>query len=265
MNQLLENSANIDFFDLLLTYQNSKALEIAKKRIADDHSCSGNIMLKSWLLNGKYAEPKDLGAIKLDYSKDYANEIAELGRLIDVYVSELKQYEAAKPLAVLIGALLTEAATHLDKTMIEKAENDIVSPENWNCAAVLRDWALYMATYFEDRNDFQNEVQLRYLRCKITNAVMSQELHLVGPDMIGTAKSLEKIKIPQRATQFYQAVIVDFQKLPDIFADKKINTEQKLALWSLSEAYSASIRLGFVKDKARVIAEIKKIAEILDK
>ncbi len=262
MNDLLENSPNIVFFNYLLSYQNQKAAAFAKDKLQENPYTIGYMMLKSWLLVGSYSQKEELGVMRLTENSDFANEIAEIGKLIDVYVSELKQFEAAKPFVLLITGLLTEASQIVDKIAPQKSEN--ISTSLWNSSAILRDWALYMATYFEDRKDFKNEVQMRFVRCKITNAVMGQFRHLVGPDMIGTAKALEKIQLDDRASHFYKAVIVDFQDLIFKFENKKISVEDKIELWSLKEAYHAAIRLKLTDRIKEINDNIEKISRIIE-
>jgi hypothetical protein len=245
MNALIENSPNKDFFELLLTYQNAKAAELAKSKLKEDADVVGNIMLKSWLKAGNYATTEELGNIKLNFEKDYAAEIAEMGRLVDALLSELKQREAAKLYSESMTKLLSEAAQHIQQAAQGYSQGATIPANVWMDGAVLRDWALYLATYFEDKKDYENELQMRFLRCKITNSIMNHYMHLVGPDMIGVGKVLEKINLPDRAFQFYHAVRLDFAwLLPEHANSEEISEEEQLSLWALGEAYKGILRIG---------------------
>jgi hypothetical protein len=243
MNALIETSPNKDFFELLLNYQNSKAAELAKTKISAEIAVGG-LMLKLWLKNGNYLSADAVGLLKLDFSKEYAQEIAELGRLIDIYLSDLKQKEAAKPFIADITEYLTASAQHIEKLAKAISAGGKIQANTWMDGASLRDWALYLATYYEDRKDYANEVQMRFVRCKITNSIMNHYMHLVGPDMVGVGRALEKINNPEKAFMFYNAVTLDFTPLLDEFATKKPQEEDKLSLWALKEAYSGLIRIG---------------------
>ena len=116
--------------------------------------------------------------------------------------------------------------------------------------AIVRDWALYLATYYEDLGKYQQETEMRFSRSKITNSIMNHYMHLVGPDMIGVAKCLEKINLPDKAYQFYHAVQLDFEQLiPALSNQQQISIEDKLSLWALKEAYQGLSRLSKVNEQ----------------
>ena len=185
MNKLIENSPNKDFFDLLLTYQNPKAAALALEKLKATDAPAGHIMLKSWLSLSDYAKLEDLGSINPDFSKDYASEIAELGRLIDVLVSNLKHKLLAEKIAQILLEFLNQAGTHIENSARGYSQGGTIPANVWLDGAVVRDWALYLAVYYEDLQKFEQEMQMRFIRCKITNSIMNHYMHLVGPDMVG--------------------------------------------------------------------------------
>lgn len=262
--QIIDKSPNKDFFHLLLSYQTKEAADFAQNLLKDKPLRKGHIMLKQWLLASEFMTSDEVEDLKMDYSQDYSIEIAELGRLMDVLVSELKHKLMAERIAPKLYQYILRAATHIHQNSGNYPQTSI-SGKVWIDGAVIRDWALYMATYYEDLKKYQEETEMRFVRSKITNAIMSHYMHLVGPDMIGVAKCLEKIDLPDKAYQFYHAVQLDFEQLiPELSNEKQISIEDKLSLWALKEAYQGLMRLNKLDEPKAAQLNIPLIHALLE-
>jgi hypothetical protein len=248
--QMIDKSPNKDFFQLLLSYQTKEAADFAKQLLQEDASRKGHLMLKHWLIQSQFIQREDVTHLRIDYEADYAIEIAELGRLVDVLISELKHKLMAERIVPELYHYLMHAADYIHKNSGDYPKTTI-SGKIWLDGAIVRDWALYLATYYEDLGKFQQETEMRFSRSKITNSIMNHYMHLVGPDMIGVAKCLEKINLPEKAYQFYHAVVLDFEQLiPKLSEEQLISIEDKLSLWALREAYLGLLRLKKIDSKA---------------
>lgn len=262
--QIIDNSPNKEFFQLLLSYQTKEAADFAKKQLQEKSDRKGHLMLKQWLLASEFISAEEVGHLEIDYAQDYSIEIAELGRLIDILVSELKHKLMAVRIAPKLYRHLIHAADHIHQNAGDYPRTSI-SGKVWMDGAIVRDWALYMASYYEDLEKYQEETEMRFIRSKITNAIMNHYMHLVGPDMIGVAKCLEKIDLPDKAYQFYHAVRLDFEQLiPELSNEKQISMEDKLSLWALKEAYQGLMRLNKLDDPKTALLNIPLIQALLE-
>jgi hypothetical protein len=259
MNNLIESSPNKTFFELLLTYQNSKAAELALETIKRDTLHKGSIMLRHWLTILGYEKSLQNKPLNFYSVNDLASEISEFGCLIDILISELKHYETAVPFINHFEIALQDSSQIIEKQLSAESFNQDIL----NTAAVLRDWSLYLAIYFEDKKYFSRELEMRLLRCRLSTLFFSNSHHLVGPDMIGVAKNFEKLEQKEKALNFYLAVKTDFYKIYEHSKfDKRI--ENKLALWSLNESLKGILKLSAhekQEDYLKIITEIEKILE----
>jgi hypothetical protein len=262
--QIIDKSPNKDFFQLLLGYQTKEAADFAKSLLNEDSNRKGHLMLKHWLIQSEFSTKEELVGLKMDYEQDYSIEIAELGRLMDVLISELKHKLMAERIAPKLYNYLLNAADYIHKNAGDYPRTAI-SGKVWLDGAIVRDWALYMATYYEDLEKYQQETEMRFARSKITNSIMNHYMHLVGPDMIGVAKCLEKIELPEKAFMFYHAVQLDFDQLiPELSDQKLIAMEDKLSLWALKEAYQGLLRLDKTEDPQAAQLKITLVEALLE-
>lgn len=261
MNHLIESSPNKSFFEFILTYQNKKAADLAFHSLAENSERPGSNMLRYWLQISGYPTPRLKNLAKLNLTKDISTELNELGILTDILISELKLYENAVQIAKYLEIFLNEASNYLENQKFEdksKIENRI-----WNALASLRDWSLYLAIYFEDKKLYDNELQMRMIRCRMSTIYLNHAYHLVGPDMVGVAKNFEKLNQMDRALNFYRAVKTDFLVLFEKKNDNLLKSiEYKLALWALCESLKGISRLSKNTDNIeneKIISEIEKI------
>jgi hypothetical protein len=133
----------------------------------------------------------------------------------------------------------------------------------WMNGAILRDWAYFMAQYFNHENDKERELQMLFIRVKVTNAIMSHYHHLVGPAMVDLAVCCIDNDLPEKAEQFFNAVILDFDWLIDEYIDgsTEINEEDAISISALQQAYEGMLRIK--KDDKELNSKLKKLKKIM--
>ena len=243
MNNLIESSPNKTFFEFLLTYQNKKAADFVIQCLLENPERKGYIMMNFWLNVSGYQNSQTVNQPNIDFKKDFAAELNELGILTDSLISELKQYEHAVQFTDYLKKLLLESSSCLENSSLTNKSK--VDEKTWNTIACLRDWSLYLAIYFEDKKLYEKELEMRMLRCRITTTYHNNYYHLVGPDMIGVAKNFEKLIQNEKALNFYNAVRTDFYPLYEKMNVNFLkNIEYKLALWAFSESLKGIMRIS---------------------
>lgn len=272
---MIEHSPNKAFFEVLLAGDIPRSLEIVQKSlpgpvaevfplIQDSRPVPGGLMLFSWrAMNQNASQLRDrLDPIAMDYSVDFISDLADSIRLLLLLETEEHWNGALDALAQKVQWLMTEASVAIELAS-EGYPNQAINAKTWMDGYGAREWARTLADWYERRQNDGGELQMRFVRCKITNAIMSHYPHEVGPDMVAVGKCLEKVGMTEKARMFYLPVTTDLLPMLVEFeeADGELDltVEDRISFWALREAAIRLIHTGGEADHTELNNLISRI------
>lgn len=158
---------------------------------------------------------------------------AKLGHIDHAFVSVMAD-EASKRLTTLSVKIEQDAGGY---------PVNPISAKVWMDGASARMLALTVAEYFKGESRPKDELQMLFVRAKITNAIMSHYPHEVGPCMVDVGEAFERLERKEKAEPFFNAVILDFEWLLDS-DPQNLTSDDKLSLVALIRAYRGWLRIA---------------------
>ncbi len=198
----------------------------------------------------KTLKPEDYSKVsKLDFKKEFLNELIELFRTLLVLQDYSEEPEIEKLVALTLMECIRDGVVYIEQNSNNYPQNSI-NGKIWMDGAGLRTRADELSDYFNNKQDDKNTLEALFLRAKITNTIMSHYPNLVGPDMIAVGFQFEKMGNIEKAKQFLNPVVLDFTSLvedvKDGLADSEVGvTDEDLPITeSLINALEGLKRLG---------------------
>lgn len=272
---LIEHSPNKAFFEVLLAGDIPRSLEMVQNslpgpiaevfpQIQDSRPVPGGLMLFAWKAMNQNAEPlRDrLDPLAMDYSVDFLSDLADSIRLLLLLESDGHWNGSLDALAQKVQWLMTEASVAIENAS-DGYPNQVINSKTWMDGYGAREWARTLADWYERRKNDAGELQMRFVRCKITNAIMSHYPHEVGPDMVAVGKCLEKVGMIEKARMFYLPVTTDLIPIlveyEEANGELDLSVEDRISLWALREAAIGLIRTGGEADHTELNQLISRI------
>lgn len=272
---LIEHSPNKAFFEVLLAGDIPRSLEMVQAAlpgpageifplVQDSRPVPGGLMLYAWRVMNQHAEGlRDiLDPIAMDYSVDFISDIADSIRLLLLLEPNNNWNGALEAFAHKLQLLMTHAAVAIE-TSGGSYPDQPISAKTWMDGYSAREWARTLADWYERNQNPGGELQMRFVRCKITNAIMSHYPHEVGPDMVAVGKCLEKVGMTEKARMFYVPVTTDLLPIlvefEEAAGELDLRVEDKISLWALREAAIGLIRTGGDADHTELNTLISRV------
>ena len=192
-----------------------------------------------------------------DLKTDFAFELSELCRFLFLLENKAEAKDLEKPLADHLVKLFDQLTEHIKVNAQDYPVNSMKA-KTWMDGAAIRLGAQEMADYFGRKGDKTNEINMCFLKAKVTTSIMSHYPELVGPDMISVASKLEKKKARENAVNFYRPVLMDFQTFLQEMEDAKeqdalkITEREEAILYSLILAVEGLTRLDGYEDSEQL-------------
>jgi hypothetical protein len=276
---LIEHSPNKAFFEVLIAGDIPRSLEMVQAAlpgpsteifplVQDSRPVPGGLMLFAWRAMNQHAEGlrETLDPIAMDYSVDFISDIADSIRLLLLLEPESHWNGALDALAHKLQLLMTHAAVAIEGAAGGYPDQPI-NAKTWMDGYGAREWARTLADWYERNENPGGELQMRFVRCKITNAIMNHYPHEVGPDMVAVGKCLEKVGMTEKARMFYIPVTTDLLPILVEFEDASgeidLRVEDRISLWALREAAIGLIRTGGEADHTELNALISRTEHAL--
>jgi len=172
------------------------------------------------------------------------------------------------PLAEAMAGVAAGVLTDLSAQIETDAGDYPTSPVSagvWMDGGLMRDLTWAMARHYRDQHRAEDELQMLFVRAKVTNSIMSHYHHEVGPAMVAVGDCYERLGRPDKAAPYYRAVMLDFERFLEQYAD----TEEvppavdRLSLEALVQAYNGHVRTGAPQDLEDVLRRLQMAESIL--
>lgn len=277
---LIEHSPNRAFFEVLLAGEIPQSLEIVRDAlqglngdifplVLESGPVPGGLMLFAWQAMNQDAEglKSRLEPIVMDYSVDFIGDLADAIRLILILENQDGWKAPSEILANKVQMLMTHASVAIEQAT-GGSSDQAINAKTWMDGYSAREWARTLADWYERAKLDGGELQMRFVRCKITNSIMNHYPHEVGPDMVSVGKALEKVGMVEKARMFYMPIATDFIPILTEFEDANgeldLSVENKISLWALREATIGLIRTGGQNDFTEMNQLISRVEHALN-
>ena len=260
MNEEFQESLFKESLILITKRKMAKAVECLINKDLQSNIALKNIVLS--LLQGRKIDNYEV-LFKRQSEDTQITAIAELCRL----AYALQVGKAAHPIKEAVEKI-TYAFICVYGIEIEQKSGDyptsLISADVWMNGAFLNEWAYFMAQYFKRENDKKSELQMLFIRAKVTNAIMSHYHHLVGPTMVDLGICYLANDLSEKAEECFNAVILDFEWLIDEYIDHnvEINEEDAISISALQRAYEGI--LGLKKGDDELHSKLTKLKIIIE-
>ncbi len=245
---ILEEFEDSEFRRVLISIATGK-IDVAIKELIENKDISIKELKEVFLCLLQKREVETLDWFSNKENEDLKiTTIAELCRL--AYATELGKITNSinEPTEKIAYDLICNYGIEIEEEAGDYP-NESISGLVWMDGAAVTEWAYFMAEYFNRKLDKERELQMLFIRAKVTNSVMSHYHHLVGPAMVDLGFSCLENNLPEKAEEFFNAVILDFEWLIEEYINSKTRPENEdsVALDSLKKAYEGMLRIR--KDK----------------
>jgi hypothetical protein len=168
---------------------------------------------------------------------------SEIVRLLGAL--EFRKSKKYKKVADEACVLVCDIGKQIQKEFEENKDMEI-SSELWMNGAILRGVALNLADFFYRKNEFNNELKMLGVRAVITNSIMFEDLHYVGPTMVDYADCLARLNRLDEAKKFYSVIVNDFKHFIDNYRSNPLRLieEDYFSIKSLRSSLNALIGLN---------------------
>ena len=208
---IFDNSEIKDVLDNIYNSNDELAIKLCWKYIEENESNDVNCICEYVisLFEGK----QRLKEIMKKYKNcDQVSLASEIVRLISAL--EFGKNKRYKIVANEACKLVCDIGKRIQKEYDGYIEKEITT-EAWMNGAILRGIALNLADFFYKKGDYNNELKMLGVRAVVTNSIMYDDLHFVGPSMVDYADCLARLKRIEEANKFYSVVVNDFKHFID--------------------------------------------------
>ncbi|MBL0743676.1 hypothetical protein [Chryseolinea lacunae] len=150
----------------------------------------------------------------LDFHRDFIGELNELFRMLLCLENFRNAPHFEEVLAATLVECIRNGAVHIEESANGYPKNPI-NAKVWMDGAELRCLADKLIEYFKRKSNDRNELEVLFLKAKVTCAIMAHYPESVGPDMNALALKFEKLGETKNAKRYYTPVVNDFTSLVD--------------------------------------------------
>jgi hypothetical protein len=236
---IFDNSEIRDVLDSIYNSNSEGAIKLCWKYINDNESLEINCLCE--YIISLYDDRKKIKDILKKYSKcDKINLASEIVRLVGAL--EFGKNKNFKKVAEEACALVCDLGKQIQKEFEDDKEKEI-SSELWMNGAILRGVALNLADFFYKKSDYNNELKMLGVRAVVTNSIMFDDLHFVGPTMVDYADCLTRLCRYDEAKKFYSVIVNDFKHFIDNYRNNPLRLveEDYFSIKSLRSSLKALI------------------------
>ncbi|MEN8905691.1 MAG: hypothetical protein ABF289_07020 [Clostridiales bacterium] len=220
---IFDNSEIKDVLNSIYTNNPDRVLKLCWQYIDLNESLEINCICE--YIISLYNDKKNLKDILRRFSKcDNVNLVSELVRLIGAL--EFGKNEYYLKVAEETCSMVCELGRDIQKDFEEKYEKD-VSSEVWMNGAILRGVALNLADFFYRKSDYEKELKMLGVRAVVTNSIMFDDLHFVGPTMVDYADCLIRLNRKDEAKKFYSVIVNDFKHFIGNYISNPLNLKEE--------------------------------------
>ncbi len=262
-NIMIEEFSESEYKETLISIAKGD-LDIAIEKLINNKSIS-NKELKEVSL--RLLQKQEIES--LDWFSNRDNEDTKLESIVEMcrltYALELGNFKNSirESVEKIAYKLICDYGLEIEQESGEYPDEPI-SGLVWMDGAAVREWAYFMAEYFNRKQDKEHELQMLFIRAKVTNSIMSHYYHLVGPAMVDLGFCCIKNNLPEKAENFFNAVILDFDWLLEEYADSKPDDEDLVAIGSLKNAFEGMLKIKNDNTYESKIENINNILQLKD-
>jgi tetratricopeptide (TPR) repeat protein len=260
---IFDNSDIKDILDTIYKSNTETAIKLCWKYIEVNESTEINCICE--YIISVFENKKSINDIMKKFPQcekiSFASEIVRLIGALEFGKND-KYKKVSKDACNLVCNLGKEIQNDFEKNL----EKEITS-EEWMNGAILRGIALNLADFFYKKSDFDRELKMLGVRAVVTNSIMFDDLHFVGPSMIDYADCLSRLKRYEEAKKFYIVILNDFKHFVDNYIDNplKLIEEDYFSIKSLRAALLSLIEISDkIKDLNQNIDYYNKLLNDID-
>ena len=191
----------------------------------------------------------------------------ELVRVLYAMRAGQEPRELVSAFAARTLSTTTRVADLIQEKARASQEGSPIEADIWMAGASLREWVQLLADYFQLESDLRSETEARYQKAKVTSAIMANHPHVCAPDLVSTAKCLERLREVSQARSFYSAVVSDMLSVAHECNAQPSppNDEHVLVLQSLLEACEGLKRIESPSQSRHHQSKIDEITAVLNR